>query len=1374
MMLLKIFVRVFSLLLTISLIPSIYANTPEQQTPFDLRQVIEQVTHHPKIDGGIIKIQGRFYEAKFEKDEILLIERNGNKQLKIYLDEETGNATVADDEVRYSLRNGKLSVKGYSRGLKFRREIEEKGNKATDLKYRFRTEGNAAQLNEVSVTDQLGRKVKPEIKNHKNEIEIKLSKKQTSGLKFPLTLEGEFMIDTSKSYIPSNDEEFSPAVAFDGSNYFVVWGDYDLEAVIGSRVNQSGEVLDKSGIFIAQADGNWEEDGPAVAFGGGNYLVAWPDYRPEVIFGARVSTSGVVLDTTPIPICTTYYYGYHPSLAFDGTNFLVVWDDYDNVMGSRISTAGVVLDTLGITISSAPNDQYEPAVSFGGSNYFVAWEDSRSGTSEDIYGARVNTSGTVLDPAGILISTATGSQHCPDVTFGGNYYFVVWDDWRSGIDQDIYGARVNQAGTLLDPTGIAISTAGDAQRYPAITFNGTNYFAVWSDWRDEGDIYGARISTAGIVLDPTGIEICTTSVAEKDLPSVAFGDVNYFVVWSDFRFDVDIYGARVSSSGTILDPAGILVTMQSNNQWNPQVAFDGTNYLVVWQDGRAGFDDSDIYGARVSNDGVILDPTGIPIFTASDWQSDLQVIFDCTNYFVVWTDGSGYIDIYGARVSTAGTVLDPTGIPISTASGYKWNPQVAFDGTKYFIVWEDYRNGNSDIYGARVSTAGTVIDPTGIAISTASYDQYSPKIVFGGNNYFVIWQDYRNGVDNDIYGTRVSTTGTVLDPSGIPISTAAYDQWNPQTVFDGTNYFVLWEDGRNGIDSDIYSARVNTTGIVLDPSGIPISNATNWQNYPKVVFSGTNYFVVWEDYRSGVDKNIYGTRVSTAGIVLDPSGIPISTADYDQWNPQVVFDGTNYVVVWEDLRDGDWDSDIYGAKVTSTGTVTEFAISSLTGDQSSIALAKGSGNQVFVVWDGWTPTPYSSDRIWGKLIGVSAQPSPGWTLMKPVPTDPSGKRVKGGGSLVVCGDSLIFCLKGNNTIDFYCYTAQSPNWTQKESVPYDPSATGKKKRVKSGAALAYDGDSLIYATKGNNTFEWLSYNILQNTWQHLKPIPSLKGLKGGTGLAKVKRNGIDCIFVLKGSKSKENWLYFPDGDSFSRLPDAPYEFKKGSCATGYDDSIVYVLKDKYNLFYRVNIQTGTWTPKDTLPLVGIMGKKKKIKDGAALAFDGSNTIFAFKGGNTQEFWAYNVMTNNWAELETIPRGLSRKRVKSGGALAYLNGAVYALKGSNTVEFWMHTFAKTPVLLAGQSEITSTKIESPKFSIFPNPSKSNLSIKYDVKSENDLRIKIYNITGALIRETTIKPKNDQIKLNLKDLSQGVYILRLENDNYQTSKKLIIQK
>ena len=136
--------------------------------------------------------------------------------------------------------------------------------------------------------------------------------------------------------------------------------------------------------------------------------------------------------------------------------------------------------------------------------------------------------------------------------------------------------------------------------------------------------------------------------------------------------------------------------------------------------------------------------------------------------------------------------------------------------------------------------------------------------------------------------------------------------------------------------------------------------------------------------------------------------------------------------------------------------------------------------------------------------------------------------------------------------------------------------------------------------------------------------------------------------------------------------------------------------------------------------------------------------------------------------------MSKKRVKSGGSLAYLGGAVYALKGSNTDEFWMYAIAKMQTLVSGQSEITSAKSESPKFDIFPNPSNGKFTIEYNSVLARPSRIKIYNILGAIVWETTNELKTDKLSFDLNDLAQGVYILRLEKQDFKLAHKLIIQK
>jgi hypothetical protein len=391
----------------------------------------------------------------------------------------------------------------------------------------------------------------------------------------------------------------------------------------------------------------------------------------------------------------------------------------------------------------------------------------------------------------------------------------------------------------------------------------------------------------------------------------------------------------------------------------PAVAFDGTNYLVVWEDGRTGTY-TDIYGARVSKSGVALDPDGFAISMAWHTQARPAVAFDGTNYLVVWHDyrSNTYYSVYFARVSPAGVVLDSDGIRVcATASQQMW-PAVAFDGTNYLVVWQDLRSGNFDIYGARVSKSGVVLEPNGFAVSTAAARQAHPAVAFDGVHYLVVWDDQRTNISDDIYGSRVNPSGGVLDSKGVAISTAANRQEYPSVTYGGGNYLVAWQDDRSGFE-DIYGTRVTPSAGVLNSGGIAICRAANNQAYPALGFDGTNYMAVWQDYRAGYYFDIYGARIGVSGSVLDTAGIAISLAGDDQLAPALGYDGANYMVFWQDNRGETYD--VYAARVECSGAVldpgglTDVLVASVTANVEAGCVA--------VSWQTTSEVPASSFSV---------------------------------------------------------------------------------------------------------------------------------------------------------------------------------------------------------------------------------------------------------------------------------------------------------------------------------------------------------------------------------------------------------------------------
>jgi hypothetical protein len=675
------------------------------------------------------------------------------------------------------------------------------------------------------------------------------------------------------------------ALAFDGTNYLVVWS--GLGGVRAARVSRTGVLLDPQPILVAA--GPADVAYPKVAFDGTNYLVVWSmtEAEPSAIRGARVSPDGAVLDPDGFLIADGPDEDVLPVVAFDGTNHLVLWisgplgiPGASTVHATRVDTGGHVIDPTPMLI---PEAHAPPSVAFDGANYLIAWSGGEQG-QDGVQAIRMSPAGAVLAP-GVIQVTAATLVNSPAVVFDGVHWQVAWSQW-SPDGYDIHGTRVSRMGRVLDPADIAISTAPGDQMGASIARNGNHVLVAWTDAQRDGDIFGARISRPGVVLDPAGIPLATGPGIHQS-PALATGTNNVMATFIGVSGDrcCMAQAVRVSRAGTVLDPVARVVSQQANSQFGPHVAFDGTNYLVVWEDDRTDESDRDIYASRVTPEGISLDPAGF--FVGDPGAGSLSdVAFDGTNFIVVWDHHPRQddFDVLGALVSPAGALLTPTPIPIAASPDHADSQaKLSPDGTNTMVVWA----GPGGILASRLSPSGQVLDPGGIAVTDPEEGAFVPSVAFDGTNHLVAYTTSDPVGRNDIMARRVSAGGTVLDPTALPIAVSPTGEAFPDVAWSGRCYLVVWmnqtfDPSRRWVEA----ARVGTDGVVLAPGTVQVSLEDTDQEIPNVAALNGWFLVAWtSSRRQTLDWSVAAARIHENGAMPDPSGFSISA---DGVSPELV------------------------------------------------------------------------------------------------------------------------------------------------------------------------------------------------------------------------------------------------------------------------------------------------------------------------------------------------------------------------------------------------------------------------------------------------------------------------------------------------------
>ena len=651
------------------------------------------------------------------------------------------------------------------------------------------------------------------------------------------------------------------------------------------------------------------------------------------IFGCTMTATGQVLDVFSIAISDSVGDQTDPDVAWNGQEYLVVWSDRrtasQHIYAARVRPDGEVIDRQGILLSGTTGNQAYPKVASDESGWLVVWQDVRA-SSPDIYCCKVEQDGSLSRVYGV--STRLNNEECPDVAWNGSSFFVVWRDYRHEAvsESEIYGCRVAANGVRMASDTLvscnASGTAGTpgAQRSPRICALGSACFAVWEDCRispDSSDVYGARVDSAGVVLDRGGVLI-SGAASDQEAPAVGFNGSNLLAAWreGDSRL---VRGARINSSGVVLDPTGFDIFIGMAGSSGVAVSSCSGWFLAGWS--SLHVTNSDVLITLVSNGGAVHTPAGRTISMGLNDQQDYAVAYNGNEYAIVWSElVNGVFDIMGARVSRFGALLTPTPVNITSVyAGGQTQPAIAWNGSQYLLVWrggESYESTSWDIRGWRLDSNLNKIGAQPTQIGIAMQEQARPCVASNDNNYLVVWEDSRNAVSpyyyTDLYGAIVNSNGTL--GSGITVVSLAYgDQRRPSVASDGSGYFTVWQDYRAGYPL-IYGARVNSSGQNQDSSGIQMPATSYYQTMPDVCFGGGLYFVTWSDW-----YNITGCRVTVGGVVMDAAGVTIDAGSKTKACPAAAWDGSEYRVVWEDYRSSyTGNSDIYYTTAGADGVVS--------------------------------------------------------------------------------------------------------------------------------------------------------------------------------------------------------------------------------------------------------------------------------------------------------------------------------------------------------------------------------------------------------------------------------------------------------------------
>lgn len=394
-------------------------------------------------------------------------------------------------------------------------------------------------------------------------------------------------------------------------------------------------------------------------------------------------------------------------------------------------------------------------------------------------------------------------------------------------------------------------------------------------------------------------------------------------------FENDLLAHMKIRTVNFKNPSGVAVNADAGgaHHLRPSVALAGETAWVAFE--KSGTAGGGIYLQKMQYNAALnayarVWTGDLLLKGASDPQNPKLKMTPQGELYLLWHDSrSGSSKVYLQRLDTA------TGAPVggefllsdaTSAGGDIAGSLDADQEGNLFIVWEDHRGADGDVYVRRFHRATQTVGTAQPVSATVVGEQKAPQIVVdrqqgeageNRNNVFVVWQSDSTGTNANIILRKFKFDGSAGEEIQVNQDPGGLNQYAPAIASDGEEgLFVVWADDREG-QPDIYMQKVGAVDGSLQFSGDKKVNDDKlsgaWRLNPQVAFAAPDnkVYVNWEDSRNGPSGyNAYAAKLDTEGNRLWEYDMILGALNtFGRRLALAVRDDGAAVSVWEDSAD---------------------------------------------------------------------------------------------------------------------------------------------------------------------------------------------------------------------------------------------------------------------------------------------------------------------------------------------------------------------------------------------------------------------------------------------------------------------------------------